>query len=119
MPILSVAAALSQGHTDIIHAERLRIKECDRLEAMATELTKLGARITQRPDGLSIDGVEALTGGTVDCWNDHRIAMSLAIASIQCQGPVTLVGAECVKKSYPDFWRDFQKLGGQYEQCNG
>ncbi|MCD2435134.1 3-phosphoshikimate 1-carboxyvinyltransferase [Acidaminococcus sp. NSJ-142] len=119
VPILSVAAALSQGHTDIIHAERLRIKECDRLEAMATELTKLGARITQRPDGLSIDGVEALTGGTVDCWNDHRIAMSLAIASIQCQGPVTLVGAECVKKSYPDFWRDFQKLGGQYEQCNG
>ena len=119
IPVLTVAAALSQGHTEIIHAERLRIKECDRLDAMTTELNKLGARITQRPDGLSIDGVEELTGGTVDCWNDHRIAMSLAIASIQCRGPVTLVGTECVEKSYPGFWRDFAAVGGQYEQCNG
>lgn len=119
IPILTVAAALSEGHTEIIHAERLRIKECDRLDAMATELNKLGARITQRPDGLSIDGVVELKGGTVDCWNDHRIAMSLAIASIQCREPVTLVGAECVQKSYPEFWQDFSIVGGQYEQCNG
>jgi len=119
IPILTVAAALSQGHTEIIHAERLRIKECDRLDAMTTELNKLGAKITQRPDGLSIDGVEGLTGGTVDCWNDHRIAMSLAIASIRCRGPVTLTGTECVQKSYPGFWRDFAALGGTYEQCNG
>ena len=119
IPVLTVAAALSQGHTEIIHAERLRIKECDRLDAMTTELNKLGAKITQRPDGLSIDGVEELDGGTVDCWNDHRIAMSLAIATILCRKPVTLVGTECVQKSYPEFWRDFAALGGHYEQCNG
>lgn len=119
VPVLTVAAALSQGHTEIIHAERLRLKECDRLKAMTTELNKLGAHITEKPDGLSIDGVEELNGGIVDCWNDHRIAMSLAVASIQCREPLTLVGAECVAKSYPEFWQDFKTLGGQYEQCNG
>lgn len=119
IPVLTVAAALSEGHTEIIHAERLRLKECDRLKAMTTELNKLGARITERPDGLSIDGVEEFNGGIVDCWNDHRIAMSLAVASIQCREPLTLVGAECVAKSYPEFWQDFKTLGGQYEQCNG
>ena len=117
--MLTVAAALSEGHTEIIHAERLRLKECDRLKAMATELNKLGAKITERPDGLSIDGVVELTGGTVDCWNDHRIAMSLAVASILCREPLTLVGTECVAKSYPEFWQDFAAAGGQYEQCNG
>lgn len=119
IPVLTVAAALSQGHTEIIHAERLRLKECDRLKAMTTELNKLGAKITERPDGLSIDGVEELNGGTVDCWNDHRIAMSLAVASIFCREPLTLVGAECVAKSYPEFWQDFAALGGHYEQCDG
>lgn len=119
IPVLTVAAALSEGHTEIIHAERLRLKECDRLKAMATELNKLGAKITERPDGLSIDGVVELTGGIVDCWNDHRIAMSLAVASILCREPLTLVGTECVAKSYPEFWQDFAAAGGQYEQCNG
>ena len=119
IPVLTVAAALSQGHTEIIHAERLRLKECDRLQAMTTELNKLGAKITERPDGLSIDGVVELGGGTVECWNDHRIAMSLAVASILCREPLTLVGAECVAKSYPDFWEDFAALGGHYEQCDG
>lgn len=55
----------------------------------------------------------------MDCWNDHRIAMSLAVASILCREPLTLMGAECVSKSYPEFWQDFKTLGGQYEQCNG
>ena len=86
---------------------------------MTTELNKLGAKITERPDGLSIDGVVELGGGTVECWNDHRIAMSLAVASILCREPLTLVGAECVAKSYPDFWEDFAALGGHYEQCDG
>lgn len=63
--------------------------------------------------------MEELSGGTVDCWNDHRIAMSLAVASILCREPLTLMGAECVSKSYPEFWQDFKTLGGQYEQCNG
>ena len=116
IPVLTVAAALSQGHTEIIHAGRLRLKECDRLAAMATELTKLGAHITENPDGLSIDGVASFSGGTVECWNDHRVAMSLAIASIRCRQPIILKGTDCVAKSYPDFWKDFEQLGGRYEQ---
>jgi 3-phosphoshikimate 1-carboxyvinyltransferase len=113
VPVLSVAAALAKGHTDIIHAERLRLKECDRLKAMATELNKIGAHITERPDGLSIDGVSHLTGGTVDSWNDHRVAMSLAVASIGCSAPLTITGAESVSKSYPTFWQDFAAVGGK------
>ncbi len=116
IPVLTVAAALSQGHTEIIHAERLRLKECDRLTAMATELNKLGAHIKEKADGLSIDGVESFSGGVVECWNDHRVAMSLAIASIRCRQPMILKGTECVAKSYPDFWKDFKQLGGRYEQ---
>jgi 3-phosphoshikimate 1-carboxyvinyltransferase len=118
VPVLSVAAALADGHTDIIHAERLRLKECDRLKAMATELNKIGAHIEERPDGLSIDGVSHFTGGTVDSWNDHRVAMSLAVASIGCREKLTLTGAESVAKSYPAFWQDFAAAGGQYEQYN-
>ena len=83
---------------------------------MATELTKLGAHITENPDGLSIDGVASFSGGTVECWNDHRVAMSLAIASIRCRQPIILKGTDCVAKSYPDFWKDFEQLGGRYEQ---
>lgn len=115
IPVLTVLAAVSKGHTEIVNAGRLRIKECDRLAAMATSLNKLGAKIVEKPEGLSIEGVRHFTGGTLDCWNDHRIAMSLAVASIKCTEPLILTGTECVKKSYPDFWQDFAHLGGRYE----
>ena len=115
IPVLTVLAALSQGKTEIINAGRLRIKECDRLAAITSELNKIGARIKELPTGLIIDGVESFTGGVVDCWNDHRIAMSLAVASIKCREPLVLTGANCVAKSYPRFWEDFASLGGRYE----
>ncbi len=115
IPVLAVLAAVSQGTTEIIHAERLRIKECDRLKAMATELNKIGGHVTEKPDGLIIEGVESFTGGTVDSWNDHRIAMSMAVASIKCRKPLIVQGAEAVAKSYPVFWDDFAALGGKYE----
>lgn len=115
IPVLSVLAALSKGTTEIIHAGRLRIKECDRLKAMATELNKIGGQVREKPDGLVIDGVDSFTGGIVDSWNDHRIAMSMAVASIKCQQPLIVQGAEAVAKSYPNFWEDFAALGGQYE----
>ncbi len=115
VPVLTVLASLSKGHTEIINAGRLRLKECDRLTAMAQSLNKIGGRILEKPEGLSIEGVESFTGGTLDCWNDHRIAMSLAIASIRCKAPLILTGTECVAKSYPDFWEDFQQAGGCYE----
>jgi len=112
VPILAVLASLSEGTTKIINASRLRIKECDRLKAMATELTKLGGDVAETEDGLIIQGVEKLNGGTVDSWNDHRIAMALSVASIRCRQPVILTNSACVKKSYPKFYKDFEMLGG-------
>ena len=116
VPVLAVLAALSTGTTQIIKAERLRIKESDRLKAISTELNKLGAKVTETNDGLVIEGVEELTGGTVDSWNDHRIAMAMAVASLKCTGPVTITGSEAVNKSYPHFWTDFTKLGGKIDE---
>lgn len=115
IPVLTVLASVSKGITEIKNAGRLRIKECDRLEAITTELNKIGADIKELPDGLIINGKENLIGGEVECWNDHRIAMSMAVASIKCKESLTLRGTECVKKSYPEFWNDFAKLGGKYE----
>lgn len=112
VPILAVLASLSEGKTEIINAERVRIKESDRLKAITTELKKLGADINEVGDGLVINGKGNLQGGIVDSWNDHRIAMALAIASIRCKDEVIIEGSKAVEKSYPNFWQDFEKLGG-------
>ncbi|MCR3759948.1 3-phosphoshikimate 1-carboxyvinyltransferase [Clostridium felsineum] len=116
VPILSVIGALSLGTTKIINAARLRIKESDRLKAMTTELNKLGADIIELQDGLVINGKRELKGGEVESWNDHRIAMALAVAALKCEGSVTIRGSECVAKSYPQFWSDFKKLGGDIDE---
>ena len=116
IPILTVLASVSEGVTKIINSERLRYKECDRLTAIATELNKIGADIQELSDGLIINGKKSLKGGEVSCWNDHRIAMSLAIASIKCNEKLILRGTECVEKSYPEFWKDFVSLGGKIEE---
>lgn len=117
IPVLTVLAAVSTGTTKIINAARLRIKECDRLAAMTSELNKLGAKITELPDGLIIEGcAQGLRGGAqVDAWNDHRIAMSLAVAAAACNEPFTLTGAASVAKSYPEFWQDYLQAGGKME----
>ncbi|MEG0289004.1 MAG: 3-phosphoshikimate 1-carboxyvinyltransferase [Carnobacterium sp.] len=121
IPVVSLVAALSEGTTEIINAGRLRIKECDRLKAVTSELSKLGAVIFETADGLIIEGVEQLVGG-VEVWShkDHRIAMMLAIAATVCQEPIVLKDAECVSKSYPHFWEDYTMLGGNsHERCLG
>lgn len=113
VPPLALAAALLPGRCDITHAARLRYKECDRLDAVSCVLNALGADVVQREDGLIINGVPRLCGGAaVDCRNDHRIAMMAAAAATVCREPVIIRGAECVGKSYPDFWRVFRELGG-------
>lgn len=112
VPVLAVLASLSLGETRIIRAGRLRIKESDRLASTACELSKIGADIKEDGDSLIIQGKAQLDGGEVDSWQDHRIAMALAIASIRCEKPVLIRGAECVSKSYPGFWQDFVSLGG-------
>ena len=116
-PILTVLGVLSEGETKIINAERLRIKESDRIISIKTELNKLGAEVEEVGDSLVIQGVDTFEGGVeVSAWNDHRIAMSLAIASIRCKNEIVIDEAESVKKSYPHFWDDFEKMGGQIEK---
>ena len=117
VPPLAAAAALRAGETTrIVGAARLRIKESDRLDTVATQLNALGARVEQGADSLAIRGVSALTGGTVSGCNDHRIAMMLAVAATRAAGEVRITGAECVAKSYPDFWEDYVTLGGRIER---
>ncbi len=117
VPPLAAHAALRRGTTRIVNAGRLRIKESDRLASVKRTLSAMGARIEEYPDSLTIYGVESLRGGvTVDCCNDHRIAMMAAIAATRCEENVTLTGAECVAKSYPNFWEDYEKLGGKIER---
>ena len=119
VPALAVHAALRPGETTrIVNAARLRIKESDRLAAVTEELNKLGARVEEHPDSLTIRGVGGLHGGTVDAHNNHRIAMMLAVAATRADGPVTITGAESVKKSYPNFWADYEALGGRVVRSN-
>lgn len=113
IPAMAVVASLAEGETKIINGERLRIKECDRLNAISTELKKLGANIEELENSLIINGVKSLKGGKVSSHNDHRIAMSLAIASTVCEENVIIDNGDCVKKSYPNFWNDFISLGGE------
>lgn len=119
IPVLTSVAALTKGTTEIINAGRLRIKECDRLAAVTSELNKLGAKIIEKEDGLVVTGVEKLQGG-VEVWShkDHRIAMTLAIASTRCEEPIVIKDYECIAKSYPNFFEDFKALGGNVHEWN-
>lgn len=119
IPVLTSVAALTKGTTEIINAGRLRIKECDRLAAVTSELNKLGAKIIEKEDGLVVTGVEKLQGG-VEVWShkDHRIAMTLAIASTRCEEPIVIKDYECIAKSYPNFFEDFKTLGGNIHEWN-
>lgn len=113
VPALAVRAALREGQTThIVDAARLRLKESDRLEAVTVELNKLGAQVKQTPDALHIYGVSQFHGGVCDSHQDHRIAMMVAVAATCANGTVALTGAESVAKSYPNFWEDYEQLGG-------
>ena len=114
VPILSVAAACNHGavFTDI---RRLRMKESDRVTSVIAMLESLGGRAEADENTMTVSPAR-LTGGTVDSCNDHRIAMSAAIAATVCTDPVTIRGAQCVNKSYPSFWEEYRRLGGNYEQ---
>ena len=114
VPILSVAAACKKGAV-FSDVRRLRLKESDRVASVIAMLEALGGKAEATEDTLTVYGT-GLTGGTVDSVNDHRIAMSAAIAATVCTKPVTILGAECVKKSYPHFFEEYHRLGGNYEQ---
>ena len=110
IPVVSCLAALCEGETRIENAARLRLKESDRLQTTAALISALGGSARELPDGLVISGRARLSGGTADACGDHRIAMSAAMAACGCEGPVTVLGSECVAKSYPAFWEDFASL---------
>ncbi len=114
VPILSVAAAFGHGavFTDIA---RLRLKESDRIASTIAMLEALGGQAEASQDTLTVFPAR-LQGGMVDSVNDHRIAMAAAIAATACTGDVVILGAECVEKSYPNFWTEYRRLGGNYEQ---
>ena len=110
VPVLAATAALADGTTRICGAARLRIKESDRLATTTAVLRNLGADVTEQGDGLIIVGKPALSGGCVSAFGDHRIAMTAAVASLGCQAPVTVDGAQAVAKSYPTFWEQLDLL---------
>ena len=111
VPILAVVAAAKQGavFTDI---RRLRLKESDRVATVIQMIENLGGKADATENTLTVAGT-GLTGGTVNSYNDHRIAMAAAIASTVCSSPVTILGAQAVNKSYPRFWEEFRRLGGK------
>lgn len=113
VPALAVCAAVQPYDTVITGAARLRIKESDRLAAIADMLGSLGCPVTVTEDGLIIPGGHGLRGGNVNGVNDHRIVMAAAIAATCANGPVTITDCQAVNKSYPDFFRDFELLGGK------
>lgn len=115
LPPLAVMAAFHDGATRLINAARLRLKESDRLATVTKMLTALGGQVEEGPDWLAIPGTRFLKGGTVDGANDHRIVMAAAIAATRCTGPVTILGAEAVNKSYPTFWEEYKRLGGEFD----
>ena len=110
VPVLAVLCCGAEGVSEIRGAARLRLKESDRLHTTAALINSLGGRAEELPDGIRIFGCGTLRGGEADAFNDHRIAMSAAVASLLCDTPVTVCGAECVEKSYPAFWRDFESV---------
>ena len=113
VPILSIVAACAEGTTTFVNAGRLRIKESDRLETTGNMLRALGVEVDVLPEGLVVHGRGQFTSATVSGANDHRIVMSAAIAALRTQGVVTIEGAQAVRKSYPHFFEDFSRLGGQ------
>lgn len=114
VPILAVTAACNQGAV-FTNIGRLRLKESDRVESVISMIEALGGQAQADENTLTVCGT-GLTGGTVDARNDHRIAMSAAIAATACREDVIILGAQCVEKSYPRFFAEYRKLGGRYEQ---
>jgi 3-phosphoshikimate 1-carboxyvinyltransferase len=110
VPVIAVTALGAVGKTVITGASRLRIKESDRITTVCEMIRNLGGEAEELPDGIVVHGKGSLAGGTVNAHGDHRIAMSAAVASVICDAPVTIIGAEAVGKSYPKFFQDFDRL---------
>lgn len=116
VPITAALASVAEGRTVISNVAHLRLKESDRLRAMATELSKMGAKVSEGEDYLAIDGVASLTGGRLCGWNDHRIVMALAVAALRAKGRTVIDSAESIDVSYPGFTSVMDDLGADVRQ---
>jgi len=110
IPALAVAACFASGKTIIRNAAELRVKETDRIATTVSELSKLGAKIEERPDGMVIEGTGRLQGALVDSYGDHRLAMALGVAGAVAEGKTLIRGAEAVEVSYPGFWEELRRV---------
>ena len=111
IPIFAVIATQAHGETNVRGASELRLKESDRLSAMTRELRKMGAKIEEHPDGMTIEGPTRLNGAQVNAGGDHRVAMALAIAGIVGRGETTITQAEIIQQSFPDFAQTLHSIG--------
>lgn len=114
VPILAVTASAKNG-AEFVNIARLRLKESDRVASIAEMLHQLGIKVDVTENTMKVYPGK-LRSGTINSFNDHRIAMAGAIAATTAQGPVTILNAQCVEKSYPKFWSEYKRLGGKYEQ---
>jgi 3-phosphoshikimate 1-carboxyvinyltransferase len=110
IPLLAVIATQAKGFLEVEGAEELRVKESDRLEAVAANLRAMGAEIEVRNDGFRIKGIQELKGAKIESYHDHRIAMAFSIAALVARGPSELVNGDCAKVSYPDFFNTLRGM---------
>ncbi len=116
LPLVAVAGALAQGRTVIRDAAELRVKESDRIRSVVDNLTRMGVKVEETPDGMIIEGPARLKGGvTIDSYGDHRLPMAMSVLAMYADSPVRMSDIGCVNKSYPDFWNDLRKVGGHAE----
>lgn len=113
VPILSIMAALSKTHTEVINIKRLRLKESDRVKSTVEMLENLGVEVKLFEDSFSFRGVKKFKSAKIDSHNDHRIAMAASIAATFAEGPIIINDSQCVEKSYKNFYEDFKSLGGK------
>jgi len=112
IPVLAVVATQAEGRTRIADAAELRVKETDRLAAVAGNLKKMGAKVSEFPDGLEIEGPCRLTGAEIDSYGDHRIAMAFSVAALVAEGETVIRQAECADISFPGFYTLLRGLCG-------
>jgi 3-phosphoshikimate 1-carboxyvinyltransferase len=114
-PVFAVAAAYADGQTVVKDALELRHKESDRISALCKQLTEVGVSVQERPDGFVINGGAPMTGGTIDPHSDHRLAMSLLVAGLGAQEPVSVQRAEIINESFPQFLDSLTHLGAKFD----
>jgi 3-phosphoshikimate 1-carboxyvinyltransferase len=110
IPVLAAVAPYAENGIEVRDANELRVKESDRIAAIATNLRAMGAEVEERADGLRIPGCQRLHGAQLDSFGDHRIAMAFAVAGLRAQGETTIVGAEAAGVSYPGFFEDLRTI---------